>query len=55
ATTGILMVWSLFLKGIIVTGDVLMIGLVFSSMLNILPVGFQLCPTEVKTLPVDFH
>ncbi|GKC66702.1 hypothetical protein Tco_1099300, partial [Tanacetum coccineum] len=55
AIVGILMVWSLFLNGTIVTGEVLMIGHVFPSKLNILPVGFHLTPTKVKILPVGFH
>ncbi|GJW82602.1 hypothetical protein Tco_0146577 [Tanacetum coccineum] len=55
ATAGILMVWSLFPEGIIVAEVVLAMGHIDLSILNILPVGFQLCPIVAKTIPVGFY
>ncbi|GJW46442.1 hypothetical protein Tco_0078088 [Tanacetum coccineum] len=51
ATAGILMVWSLFPEGIIVVEVVLAMRHIDLSILNILPIGFQLCPIVAKTIP----
>ncbi|GJS78271.1 hypothetical protein Tco_0728152 [Tanacetum coccineum] len=53
-TVRMLMVWSLFPEGTIVAGVILVRGHIVLTMLKVLPVGIDLCPSaELVARPMD--